>query len=166
VGPRQRLLAFDPVRAETVARLSNARSPERVAPLDIHAGGERGTTPTAPRTDALDRSADPDGEDAATMLECGRQRHEAGDPREAARLYERAAALSELSLAVTAWFNLGVAREDLGDHAGALQAYRAALELDPRCADAHYNAARLCELSGDQVGALRHLKAYSTCPSR
>ena len=162
----QRLLAFDPGRAETVARLPSARSPEHVVSLDLHAEGVSGTTTPAPRTNALDRSADPDGDDAATMLERGRQRHEAGDPREAARLYERAAALCELSLAVTAWFNLGVAREDLGDHAGALQAYRAALEVDPRCADAHYNAARLCELSGDQVGALRHLKAYSTCPSR
>ncbi len=151
----QRLLAFEPRDADTIARLPCA------APVSF-------AIPPARSIDAVDASSvrEPVREDAQAMLERGRQRHEAGDAREAARLYERAAAVSEVALAVTAWFNLGVAREDLGDHAGALQAYRSALELDPCCADAHYNAARLCELAGDQVGALRHLKAYSTCSLR
>jgi tetratricopeptide (TPR) repeat protein len=115
---------------------------------------------------AEEHGSDHGGDDVVALLELGRQRHEAGDAREAARLYERAVAVADAVVAVTAWFNLGVAREDLGDRSGALRAYRAALKLDPSCADAHYNAARLCELAGDQLGALRHLRAYSTCPLR
>lgn len=142
--------------------------------FDWREPNEREVAPR-PRVDAPRNEADRDGGesppiellDPAELLELGLVLHERGDAARAASLYERAACCERAPLvAVTAYFNLGVAREDLGDPVGALQAYRAALELDPRCADAHYNAARLCELAGDQVGALRHLRAYSTCPSR
>ena len=58
----------------------------------------------------------------------------------------------------TASFNLGVALEDQGRHAEALDAYQRAIATDGRNADAHYNAARLYDLLGDYGAALRHLR--------
>lgn len=46
------------------------------------------------------------------------------------------------------WYNLGLDLEDL-DLDRAMQAYRRALELDPRNADAHVNLGRLLQLDGD-----------------
>ncbi len=60
----------------------------------------------------------------------------------------------------TAAFNLGVALEDQGHVTAAIEAYERALTQNPRNADAHYNAARLYEKSGDYPAALRHLRAY------
>ena len=67
------------------------------------------------------------------------------------------------------WFNLGVAVEDQGRHAEAIAAYEHAIELDPQAADAHFNLARLLELtarrSGDELllqRAVRHLLRYRT----
>ncbi len=57
-------------------------------------------------------------------------------------------------------FNLGVALEDLGETAKALEAYDAALAEDGALADAHFNAAGLRERLGDRQRALRHLSAY------
>ena len=58
----------------------------------------------------------------------------------------------------TADFNLGVALEDQGRHAEALEAYQRAIAADDTNADAHYNAARLYDLLGDYGAALRHLR--------
>jgi len=55
---------------------------------------------------------------------------------------------------------MGVALEDLGRPADALAAYEKAIALDPRNADAHYNAANLCERLGRPADAVRHLKDY------
>ena len=55
---------------------------------------------------------------------------------------------------------LGVALEDLGRAEDALSAYERAAELDPANADAHFNAASVCEHLGQVAAALRHLKAY------
>lgn len=63
-----------------------------------------------------------------------------------------------------AWFNLGVARYDNGDNAGARTAYAEAVQLDPNFADAHFNLAMLLRASDDPVArrqATRHLKAYN-----
>jgi tetratricopeptide (TPR) repeat protein len=60
----------------------------------------------------------------------------------------------------TAAFNLGVALEDLGRLKEALAAYESAIALDPANADAHYNAASLCERLAQPANALRHLKDY------
>ena len=53
-----------------------------------------------------------------------------------------------------------VALEDLGRPDEALQAYENAAALEPDNADAHYNAASLCERQGRIQDALRHLKSY------
>lgn len=68
------------------------------------------------------------------------------------------------------WFNLGVVVEDQGRRAEAVAAYERAIELAERsdgAADAHYNLARLLELTGRRTGdelmlrrAVRHLLRY------
>jgi tetratricopeptide (TPR) repeat protein len=60
----------------------------------------------------------------------------------------------------TLLFNLGVLLEDLERHTEAAAAYRQALDIDPRFADAHFNLARLHESAGEHQASLRHLVAY------
>ena len=59
-----------------------------------------------------------------------------------------------------ALFNLGVCLEDLDRPQAAMRVYKKAIEVDPKCADAHYNVAGLYEQDGDKAAALRHLKIY------
>ena len=54
-----------------------------------------------------------------------------------------------------AWFERALARERRGDLAGACDAYRHALELDPGMADAHINLGRLLQEQGDTAEAAR-----------
>ena len=56
-------------------------------------------------------------------------------------------------------FNHAIALEDVGEHERAIDAYRAALAIDPEMADAHYNLGLLLERRGDGQGALRHFSA-------
>lgn len=65
------------------------------------------------------------------------------------------------------WFNLAVSVEDQGRTAEAIELYQHALELDPTLADAHFNLARLYELTGrrtmDELAlrrAVNHLVRY------
>ncbi len=53
------------------------------------------------------------------------------------------------------WYNLGLDLEEV-DPEKAPDAYRKALELEPRNADAHVNLGRLCQLKGDLKRAKRH----------
>lgn len=57
-------------------------------------------------------------------------------------------------------YNHAIVLEEVGDLGRAEDAYRAALELDPAMADAHYNLGLLLEKRGDGQGALRHFSAY------
>lgn len=91
-------------------------------------------------------------------LNLGRLLHESGDIEKAARHYGKACELRPED--PTAFFNLGVANHDLGRHQKAAAAYSNALELDGNYADAHYNLSLLHRQMGDEVTALRHLKAY------
>ena len=50
--------------------------------------------------------------------------------------------------------------EELVRNDEALASYLGCLRLEPGFADAHYNAARLLELKGQQQGALKHYSAY------
>ena len=70
-------------------------------------------------------------------------------------------AVTFLSLAacLASYFRPGRALEDLGQESRALEAYEQAIALDPGNADAHYNAASLCERLGRPADALAHLKA-------
>jgi tetratricopeptide (TPR) repeat protein len=65
------------------------------------------------------------------------------------------------------WFNLGVVVEDQGRSAEAIACYEHALALDPQMADAHYNLARLYELTARRANnellmrrAVRHLLQF------
>ena len=57
-------------------------------------------------------------------------------------------------------FNRAVALEDLGRTEDALASYARCLALAPDLADAHYNAGRLYQLTGDAQKALRHFSSY------
>jgi len=85
----------------------------------------------------------------------GRLLHLQGQITEAVALYRSVAAPD-----VDILYNLGVALEDLGRIAEAVEAYVQALALDDAHADAHHNIARLYQQSGDARRALRHWNAY------
>lgn len=108
----------------------------------------------------------PDFADAHNNL--GRLLHDAGSPGSpgAAEASYRLAICADPGVALY-WFNLGVAVEDQGRCAEAIAAYERAIELDADAADAHYNLARLLELTGRRTGdelmirrAVRHLLRY------
>jgi tetratricopeptide (TPR) repeat protein len=100
---------------------------------------------------------DPTHSDAHVNL--GRLLHQQGRITAAAEHYRLAL---EHSSHATAAFNLGIALEDLGKQRSAIQAYRKAIELDPLLADAHYNLSALCQRTGDDLSAIRHLKLYKS----
>ena len=99
-----------------------------------------------------------DPEHADANINLGRLVHESGQAEAAVELYR--AALRGRPDDPVAYFNLGVALGDLSQLTEALAAYHKVLQLDPSCADAHYNAARVCERRGDRLGTVRHLRAY------
>jgi tetratricopeptide (TPR) repeat protein len=102
----------------------------------------------------------PDNIEAAARL--GRMAWEDGDSALAAPLLERAAR-GEAPASV--WFDLGVARQDLRDHDGAVAAYRKAIELKPDHAEAALNLGTVLQEKGDLDGAMRaYTEAYRLRP--
>ncbi len=83
---------------------------------------------------------------------------EDGACAEAAAVFEQALAQGVADAYLH--FNHAIAREDMGQGVAAVASYRAALQLDPQFADAHFNLARLLQDAGDVQGALRHWSAY------
>ncbi len=65
-----------------------------------------------------------------------------------------------------AWVNLGVARRRYGDLDGAEEAYRKALDIDPRTFSAYQNLASLLRLERRHHEALALEKLLATSPSR
>ncbi len=76
----------------------------------------------------------PDHAEAAARS--GRLAWEDGEMEHAVKLLERAAAKDAPA---SVWFDLGLARQDLRDHAGALAAYRKAIELKADHTEATFN---------------------------
>jgi tetratricopeptide (TPR) repeat protein len=63
------------------------------------------------------------------------------------------------------WFDLGLARQDLRDYAGAAAAYRRALETKPDYAEAALNLGIVLQESGDLDSAMRaYREAYRLRP--
>jgi tetratricopeptide (TPR) repeat protein len=102
------------------------------------------------------RTLDPDHVEARINL--GRLLHQDGRLAEAERVYREA--LRDRTPDPTLLFNLAVLLEDTGQHDAAIEAYLSAITGDPDLADAHYNLARLYELSGRAQHAIRHLMTY------
>ncbi len=98
--------------------------------------------------------------EAAARL--GRLAFEDGDLALAALMLERAVT-GEVPPSV--WFDLGLVRQDLRDHAGAASAYRKAIELKPDYAEAALNLGVVLQDSGDIDGAMRaYAQAYRLRP--
>ena len=80
----------------------------------------------------------------------------------AASLLERAVT-NEVPPSV--WFDLGLVRQDLRDHQGAVAAYRKAIELKSDYAEAALNLGVVLQESGDLDGAMRaYAQAYRLRP--
>jgi tetratricopeptide (TPR) repeat protein len=92
----------------------------------------------------------PQHAEAAARL--GRMAWEDGNYATAASLLERATA-GEAPASV--WFDLGLARQDLRDHAAAARAYRKAFELRPDHAEAALNLGIALQEIGDRDAAMR-----------
>jgi tetratricopeptide (TPR) repeat protein len=102
----------------------------------------------------------PDNEEAAARL--GRLAWEDGDLTAATTYLARAAA-GEPPAAV--WFDLGLVRQDLHDHPGAVEAYRKALALKPDFAEAALNLGTALQESGDTDAAMAaYASAYRARP--
>ncbi|QPC89596.1 tetratricopeptide repeat protein [Mesorhizobium sp. INR15] len=122
---------------------------ERARTLD--AIGDRNQAREAWREVAL---ADPLSGEAAARL--GRMLFEDGMPAAAAPLLERAV---KGDAPASAWFDLGLVRQDLHNHTGAAAAYRKVLEKRPDDAEAAVNLGIALQETGDMGGAMQ---AYRT----
>ena len=95
---------------------------------------------------------DPKNADAHVNL--GRLYQLEGDLKHAKRHYELA--LTARSGHQLAYYNLGTVFDELDEVDKAADYYQKA----PGIPDAHYNLARIRELQGDEVSALRHMRHY------
>jgi len=95
---------------------------------------------------------DPKNADAHVNL--GRLYQLKGDLKHAKRHYELA--LTARPGHQLAYYNLGTVFDELDEVSQAADFYGRA----PAIPDAHYNLARICELQGDEVSALRHMRQY------
>ena len=95
---------------------------------------------------------------AEATARSGRLAWEDGEFALAATFLGRAAAQKEASPSV--WFDLGLARQDLRDHAGAATAYRKAIELKGDHVEALFNLGVVLQEMGDLDDAMR---AYAQC---
>ena len=97
-------------------------------------------------------SLDPTNADALVNL--GRLFQLKGQLKQARRYYRKALECDgEHQLAL---YNLGTLFDELEELDTAAEYYRRALRIP----DAHYNLARICEIRGDELAALRHLRQY------
>jgi tetratricopeptide (TPR) repeat protein len=102
----------------------------------------------------------PQNTEAAARL--GRLAWEDGDHAIAASLLERAVSGDAPA---SAWFDLGLARQDLRDYDGAAAAYRKVIELKPDYAEAALNLGTVLQELGDMDHAMRaYAQAYRLRP--
>lgn len=98
----------------------------------------------------------PEHQEAAARL--GRMAWEDGDHIAAVSLLERATARDAPS---SAWFDLGLARQDLRDYPAAAAAYRKALDIRPDFAEAALNLGIVLQEGGERDAAMRtYQRAY------
>jgi tetratricopeptide (TPR) repeat protein len=99
---------------------------------------------------------DPSHIDARVNL--GRLLHEGGEYAKAERVYRDA--LEACGDDSILYFNLAVLLEERSRVRESMQAYEAALRVDPALADAHYNLSLLYRRIGRARDALRHMGEY------
>ena len=100
---------------------------------------------------------------AEATARSGRLAWEDGEAALAVKFLERAA---QKDAPVSVWFDLGLARQDLRDHAGAASAYRKAIELKGDHAEATFNLGVVLQEAGDLDAAMRaYAQAYRLRPS-
>ena len=104
--------------------------------------------------EAYERAIQLDPGNADAHVNLGRLYQIGGDLRRAKRHYQLA--LSAMPGHQLAHYNLGTVFDELEETDRAAGYYRNA----PGVPDAHYNLARICELKGDEVSALRHMREY------
>ncbi len=95
-----------------------------------------------------------DDNNADAHVNLGRLLQLSGDLKAAKKHYERA--LKAVPDHQLAFYNMGTVFDELEEVEQAADYYRRALAVP----DAHYNLARICELRGDEVSALRHMRQY------
>jgi tetratricopeptide (TPR) repeat protein len=102
----------------------------------------------------------PENVEAAARL--GRLAWEDGDHATAVSLLARAV---QVDAPASAWFDLGLVRQDLRDYGGAAEAYRKAIEIKPDHAEAALNLGVVLQESGDLDAAMRaYAQAYRLRP--
>jgi tetratricopeptide (TPR) repeat protein len=102
----------------------------------------------------------PQSQEAAARS--GRLAWEDGDYAAAAALLERA---TGNDAPASVWFDLGLVRQDLRDHAGAATAYGRAFEIKPDYAEAALNLGVVLQEKGDLDSAMRaYSQAYRLRP--
>lgn len=104
--------------------------------------------------DAYKQSIRLDPKNADAHVNLGRLYQLNGDLKHAKRHYELA--LTARPGHQLAYYNLGTVFDELDEITKAADFYGNA----PGIADAHYNLARIRELQGDEVSALRHMRQY------
>jgi tetratricopeptide (TPR) repeat protein len=104
--------------------------------------------------DAYRRALDLEPKNADAHVNLGRLHQLQGDLKHAKRHYELA--ILAVPNHQLAHYNMGTVFDELDEVDQAANYYRKA----PDVPDAHYNLARICELQGDEVSALRHMREY------
>ncbi len=105
--------------------------------------------------DAYRRSIELNAENADAWVNLGRLLQLDGRLDEALECYGRALDLEPGHQ--LARYNLGTVHDERGDLDAAVRCYQQAAEV----ADAHYNLARIYEMQGNELAAVRHLRRYN-----
>jgi len=102
-------------------------------------------------------------DNAEATARAGRLAWEDGETMLAAKLLERA---TQSEAPASVWFDLGLARQDLRDYAGAAIAFRQAIELRPDHVESTFNLGVVLQELGDLDGAMRaYARAYRLRPA-
>lgn len=91
-------------------------------------------------------------------INLGRLLHEARRLSEAERVYVQG--IDAVGPDPVLLFNLAVLLDDRGRQSAAIEVYEAALRVDPKLADAHYNVSLIYEAIGKPREAIRHMAQY------